>query len=134
MVYYGNTKFYFSTRIYPVEYYLIQKNCGTVRPRFVTLTLISEIFEDMVISGGLWQSRSSDFFSLRFLIMGKYKKESIQRQSAHSLWVSRQYSIVREIGRIAVDVTALVYTNFFGDLRIVLQQRDVIFRTFSTRD
>ena len=32
-------------RIYLVEYYLIQKKCGTVQSCFATLTLISEIFD-----------------------------------------------------------------------------------------
>ena len=52
-------KFTLQQRIYVVMYYLIQKNWRTVRLHFTTLTLISEIFEDRIISRGppLWNKR-----------------------------------------------------------------------------
>ena len=79
----------------------------------LTMTLISELFKERVVSRILWPSRSR-FVSLRYLFMGKCERIEYTRQFAHNLWVKRQQPIVWKIGRIAVDELARVglYTNF----------------------
>ena len=61
-------------------------NCGTVGRRFVTLALIGEMFEDWVISKGLWPFGSPDLLACDYYL-GINLKNKVLGRVVHSVTV-----------------------------------------------
>jgi hypothetical protein len=75
------------------------------------MVIIREVFEDRIISRGLWPPRSSDLSFCNFYLWGNLKGK-VYKNNSHGI-EALQIEITRVIDSIAVDELQKVSHNLF---------------------
>jgi hypothetical protein len=91
------------------------------------MVAIREVFEDRIISRGLWPPRSPDLSFCDFYLLGNLK-EKVYKNNARSI-EALQNEITRIIGSITMDELQKVSQNLFTRCEACLQAEVVTFNT-----
>jgi hypothetical protein len=96
-----------------------QQDSATAHTANATMVVIREVFEDRIISGGLWPPRSPDLSFCDFYLWGNLKGK-VYKNILHSI-EALQAEIKCVIGSIAVDKLQKVSHNLFTHCKACLQ-------------